>query len=138
MRPSVLSPGDDQSGSTNLDSHGITLSENKPTKKDSTSSFSFEKHPSCLVIDCGLCFSLQMPFRQAHTASGKAVHLAESKGITINNLSLDDLKSIRFVSLLFCHDSPQQAHISLPAYGPPHGALPQNAWARQHPKVLLA
>ncbi|XP_010293888.1 PREDICTED: argininosuccinate lyase [Phaethon lepturus] len=35
-----------------------------------------------------------MPFRQAHTASGKAVHLAESKGITINNLSLDDLKSI--------------------------------------------
>ncbi|XP_009883516.1 PREDICTED: argininosuccinate lyase-like [Charadrius vociferus] len=36
----------------------------------------------------------QMPFRQAHTASGKAVHLAESKGTTINNLSLDDLKSI--------------------------------------------
>ncbi|NWW52240.1 ARLY lyase, partial [Pedionomus torquatus] len=35
-----------------------------------------------------------MPFRQAHTASGKAVHLAESKGITINNLSLEDLKSI--------------------------------------------
>uniref|UniRef100_A0A8C3JTV3 ARLY lyase n=1 Tax=Calidris pygmaea TaxID=425635 RepID=A0A8C3JTV3_9CHAR len=35
-----------------------------------------------------------MPFRQAHTASGKAVHLAESKGTTINNLSLEDLKSI--------------------------------------------
>ncbi|XP_010158343.1 PREDICTED: argininosuccinate lyase isoform X1 [Eurypyga helias] len=35
-----------------------------------------------------------MPFRQAHIASGKAVHLAESKGMTINNLSLDDLKSI--------------------------------------------
>ncbi|KAK2537504.1 argininosuccinate lyase-like protein [Columba guinea] len=35
-----------------------------------------------------------MPFRQAHVASGKAVHLAESKGITLNNLSLDDLKSI--------------------------------------------
>ncbi|NXB99746.1 ARLY lyase, partial [Orthonyx spaldingii] len=35
-----------------------------------------------------------MPFRQAHIAAGKAVHLAETKGITINNLSLDDLKSI--------------------------------------------
>uniref|UniRef100_A0A8C0EAJ3 Argininosuccinate lyase n=1 Tax=Bubo bubo TaxID=30461 RepID=A0A8C0EAJ3_BUBBB len=35
-----------------------------------------------------------MPFRQAHVASGKAVHLAESKGVTINNLSLEDLKSI--------------------------------------------
>ncbi|XP_010118944.1 PREDICTED: argininosuccinate lyase [Chlamydotis macqueenii] len=35
-----------------------------------------------------------MPFRQAHIASGKAVHLAESKGITINNLTLEDLKSI--------------------------------------------
>uniref|UniRef100_A0A8C0BDP5 Argininosuccinate lyase n=1 Tax=Buteo japonicus TaxID=224669 RepID=A0A8C0BDP5_9AVES len=64
------------------------------TLQVSTSNLSFEKHPSCLVTDCGLCFSLQMPFRQAHTASGKAVHLAESKGITINNLSLDDLKSI--------------------------------------------
>ncbi|KAM6239266.1 argininosuccinate lyase-like [Spheniscus humboldti] len=35
-----------------------------------------------------------MPFRQAHIASGKAVHLAETKGIPINNLSPDDLKSI--------------------------------------------
>ncbi|XP_061225013.1 argininosuccinate lyase isoform X2 [Neopsephotus bourkii] len=35
-----------------------------------------------------------MPFRQAHIDTGKAVHLAESKGIPINNLSLDDLKSI--------------------------------------------
>ncbi|NXD50389.1 ARLY lyase, partial [Corvus moneduloides] len=40
-----------------------------------------------------------MPFRQAHIAAGKAVHLAETKGITINNLSLEDLKSIRFGSL---------------------------------------
>ncbi|NXP96499.1 ARLY lyase, partial [Passerina amoena] len=36
-----------------------------------------------------------MPFRQAHIAAGKAVHLAETKGLTINNLSLEDLKSIR-------------------------------------------
>ncbi|NXO92392.1 ARLY lyase, partial [Certhia brachydactyla] len=35
-----------------------------------------------------------MPFRQAHIAAGKAVHLAETKGVTINNLSLEDLKSI--------------------------------------------
>ncbi|KFV69486.1 Argininosuccinate lyase, partial [Dryobates pubescens] len=35
-----------------------------------------------------------MPFRQAHVASGKAVHLAETKGIPISALSLDDLKSI--------------------------------------------
>ncbi|NXK70851.1 ARLY lyase, partial [Sylvietta virens] len=35
-----------------------------------------------------------MPFRQAHMASGRAVQLAETKGITINNLSLEDLKSI--------------------------------------------
>ncbi|TRZ06992.1 hypothetical protein HGM15179_020115, partial [Zosterops borbonicus] len=35
-----------------------------------------------------------MPFRQAHIAAGKAVHLADTKGITINNLSLEDLKSI--------------------------------------------
>uniref|UniRef100_A0A8C5J1Y0 ARLY lyase n=1 Tax=Junco hyemalis TaxID=40217 RepID=A0A8C5J1Y0_JUNHY len=48
-----------------------------------------------------------MPFRQAHIAAGKAVHLAETKGLTINNLSLEDLKSIRFVPVLFpfpgCH-----------------------------------
>lgn len=42
-----------------------------------------------------------MPFRQAHVASGKAVQLAEIKGITINRLSLEDLQNIRFVSLLF-------------------------------------
>nr|XP_033778367.1 argininosuccinate lyase [Geotrypetes seraphini]XP_033778368.1 argininosuccinate lyase [Geotrypetes seraphini]XP_033778369.1 argininosuccinate lyase [Geotrypetes seraphini] len=42
-----------------------------------------------------------MPFRQAHGASGKVVHLAETKGITVNLLSLDDLKSI---SPLFTSD----------------------------------
>ncbi|XP_054857543.1 argininosuccinate lyase [Eublepharis macularius] len=35
-----------------------------------------------------------MPFRQAHIAVGKAVHLAESKGVTLNHLSIEDLKSI--------------------------------------------
>ncbi|XP_068271558.1 argininosuccinate lyase-like [Nyctibius grandis] len=35
-----------------------------------------------------------MPFRQAHIVSTKAVQLAESKGIPLSHLSLDDLKSI--------------------------------------------
>ncbi|KAG8587567.1 hypothetical protein GDO81_005707 [Engystomops pustulosus] len=42
-----------------------------------------------------------MPFRQAHGVSGKVVHLAETKGITLNKLSLEDLKSI---SPLFASD----------------------------------
>ncbi|NXK10738.1 ARLY lyase, partial [Herpetotheres cachinnans] len=51
--------------------------------------------PDMLSTDLALYLVRKgMPFRQAHVASGKAVHLAESKGMTINNLSLDDLKSI--------------------------------------------
>ncbi|XP_059685055.1 argininosuccinate lyase isoform X2 [Gavia stellata] len=49
-----------------------------------------------------------MPFRQAHIASGKVVHLAESKGTTINNLSLDDMKTI---SPLFGNDVSQVFNI---------------------------
>uniref|UniRef100_A0A8C6ZK41 Argininosuccinate lyase n=1 Tax=Nothoprocta perdicaria TaxID=30464 RepID=A0A8C6ZK41_NOTPE len=59
---------------------------------------------SYLLTDRCLCCVLQMPFRQAHTAVGKAVHLAETKGITINNLTLEDLKSI---SPLFASDVSQ-------------------------------
>uniref|UniRef100_A0A8C2YAL4 argininosuccinate lyase n=1 Tax=Coturnix japonica TaxID=93934 RepID=A0A8C2YAL4_COTJA len=55
------------------------------------------------LLDHHLSFSLQMPFRQAHAASGKAVHLAETKGIAINKLTLEDLKSI---SPLFASMSP--------------------------------
>ncbi|KAM6049376.1 argininosuccinate lyase [Chlamydotis macqueenii] len=51
--------------------------------------------PEMLSTDLALYLVRKgMPFRQAHIASGKAVHLAESKGITINNLTLEDLKSI--------------------------------------------
>uniref|UniRef100_A0A8C0E911 Argininosuccinate lyase n=1 Tax=Bubo bubo TaxID=30461 RepID=A0A8C0E911_BUBBB len=51
--------------------------------------------PEMLSTDLALYLVRKgMPFRQAHVASGKAVHLAESKGVTINNLSLEDLKSI--------------------------------------------
>ncbi|MBN3277454.1 ARLY lyase, partial [Polyodon spathula] len=42
-----------------------------------------------------------MPFREAHGASGKAVHLAETKGIPLSQLTLEDLKTI---SLLFESD----------------------------------
>ncbi|XP_074778696.1 argininosuccinate lyase-like isoform X2 [Athene noctua] len=51
--------------------------------------------PEMLSTDLALYLVRKgMPFRQAHVASGKAVHLAESKGVTINNLTLEDLKSI--------------------------------------------
>lgn len=36
-----------------------------------------------------------MPFRQAHEASGKAVFMAETKGVALNQLSLKDLQAIR-------------------------------------------
>uniref|UniRef100_A0A8C3MRC2 Uncharacterized protein n=1 Tax=Geospiza parvula TaxID=87175 RepID=A0A8C3MRC2_GEOPR len=53
--------------------------------------------PEILSSDLALYLvhkGVSMPFRQAHIAAGKAVHLAETKGLTINNLSLEDLKSI--------------------------------------------
>ncbi|XP_064250337.1 argininosuccinate lyase [Passer domesticus] len=51
--------------------------------------------PEMLATDLALYLVRKgMPFRQAHVASGKAVQLAETKGITINHLSLEDLKSI--------------------------------------------
>nr|KAF6439773.1 argininosuccinate lyase [Rousettus aegyptiacus] len=42
-----------------------------------------------------------MPFRQAHEASGKAVFMAETKGVTLNQLSLQELQTI---SPLFSDD----------------------------------
>ncbi|XP_053411070.1 argininosuccinate lyase isoform X2 [Nycticebus coucang] len=42
-----------------------------------------------------------MPFRQAHEASGKAVFMAETKGVALNELSLQDLQTI---SSLFSSD----------------------------------
>ncbi|PKU33526.1 hypothetical protein llap_16168 [Limosa lapponica baueri] len=65
--------------------------------------------PEMLSTDLALYLVRKgMPFRQAHTAAGKAVHLAESKGITINNLTLEDLKSI---SPLFGSDVSQVFNI---------------------------
>ncbi|XP_052544934.1 argininosuccinate lyase [Tympanuchus pallidicinctus] len=61
--------------------------------------------PELLSTDLALYLVRKgMPFRQAHAASGKAVHLAETKGIAINKLNLEDLKSI---SPLFASDVSQ-------------------------------
>ncbi|KAM6110642.1 argininosuccinate lyase-like [Pterocles gutturalis] len=71
---------------------GVMISLGEQTRKLETHFL----HVSQVVelLPGGLDSNLKMPFRQAHIASGKAVHLAESKGTTINNLSVDDLKSI--------------------------------------------
>ncbi|XP_053864151.1 argininosuccinate lyase [Malaclemys terrapin pileata] len=51
--------------------------------------------PDMLATDLALYLVRKgMPFRQAHAASGKAVHLAETKGIAINQLTVEDMKSI--------------------------------------------
>ncbi|NXB99752.1 ARLY2 lyase, partial [Orthonyx spaldingii] len=51
--------------------------------------------PEMLATDLALYLVRKgVPFRQAHVASGRAVQLAETKGTTINHLSLDDLQSI--------------------------------------------
>lgn len=38
---------------------------------------------------------LQVPFREAHGLSGKAVFTAESKNIALNQLTVEDLSAIR-------------------------------------------
>ncbi|XP_015151170.1 delta-1 crystallin isoform X1 [Gallus gallus] len=81
---------------------GVMVSVGQQTRELETHSL----HVSQVVelLPGGLDSNLQMPIRQAQTASGKAVHLAETKGITINNLTLEDLKSI---SPLFASDVSQ-------------------------------
>ncbi|XP_072209360.1 argininosuccinate lyase [Excalfactoria chinensis] len=65
--------------------------------------------PELLSTDLALYLVRKgMPFRQAHSVSGKAVHLAETKGIAINKLTLEDLKSI---SPLFSSDVSQVFNI---------------------------
>ncbi|NXO37977.1 ARLY2 lyase, partial [Locustella ochotensis] len=51
--------------------------------------------PEMLATDLALYLVRKgMPFRQAHAASGKAVQLAETKGIPINRLGPEELQSI--------------------------------------------
>nr|XP_060612895.1 argininosuccinate lyase isoform X2 [Anolis sagrei ordinatus] len=51
--------------------------------------------PELLATDlANLLVRKGVPFRQAHTIVGKAIQLAESKGITLTQLSSEELKSI--------------------------------------------
>lgn len=81
----------------------------------------------------------QMPFRQAHEASGRAVFLAETKGVALNQLSLKELQTIR------CGSSPPSAasgEVSLPPWPPgpwptsPSLLQPPVLWRRE-PRVGL-
>lgn len=56
------------------------------------------------VSVCNSYFVLQMPFREAHGMSGKAVFAAESKNITLNQLTVEDLSTIRWLFLLQTHN----------------------------------
>ena len=59
----------------------------------------------CSVMFCNVVGPLktfsaffQVPFREAHSLSGAAVHAAEKKSCPLNELTLDDLKEVRCVS----------------------------------------
>lgn len=77
----------------------------------------------------------QMPFRQAHEASGKAVFMAETKGVALNQLSLQELQTIRCAPLpspplpLLPSSRPAQAHLLLSPQPPVLG--------RREPRVGL-
>ena len=49
------------------------------------------------------CSVLQVPFREAHGISGKAVFAAESQSIALNQLTLEDLSAIRWCSTSYWH-----------------------------------
>uniref|UniRef100_A0A8C9CIK3 Argininosuccinate lyase n=1 Tax=Phocoena sinus TaxID=42100 RepID=A0A8C9CIK3_PHOSS len=55
--------------------------QNRELRKPASALLSCRPHP-------------QMPFRQAHEASGKAVFMAETKGVALNQLSLQELQTI--------------------------------------------
>lgn len=48
-----------------------------------------------IVVLNSLALSRQVPFRDAHGISGKAVFLAESKSIPLNQLTVEDLRTAR-------------------------------------------
>jgi len=51
----------------------------------------------CVFVCCPVivCYALQVPFREAHGISGKAVFAAESKNIALNQLTEGDLSAVR-------------------------------------------
>ena len=46
------------------------------------------------VFPLNVHFPMQVPFREAHSLSGKCVALAENKGCPLSSLSVQELKSV--------------------------------------------
>lgn len=85
---------------------------------------------------------LQMPFRQAHEASGKAVFMAETKGVALNQLSLQELQTIRCSPhpFLCClpGDKPRPLRMGWLGCPSPFPSLPQPpVLRRREPRVGL-
>lgn len=59
-------------------------------------------HVVCYSVAVRYCV-LQVPFREAHGLSGKAVFTAESKNIALNQLTVEDLTAIRWLSSSHTH-----------------------------------
>lgn len=62
---------------------------------------------TCIYSMCccvTLCYSmLQVPFREAHGLSGKAVFAAESQNIALNQLTVENLSAVRWLSSSHSH-----------------------------------
>lgn len=50
-----------------------------------------------IEISLNICVNTQISFRESHHLAGKAVALAESKGIPLLELSVQQLKTIRYI-----------------------------------------
>ncbi|XP_074246748.1 argininosuccinate lyase isoform X2 [Saimiri boliviensis] len=81
---------------------GLPSTYNKDLQEDKEAVFEVSDTMSAVLqVATGVISTLQMPFRQAHEASGKAVFMAETKGVALNQLSLQELQTI---SPLFLSD----------------------------------
>jgi len=84
--------------------------------------------------------ALKLPFRQAHHVTGRAVALAEARGVPLHELSLDELKSLEkgITADVFSVLSVSDSVASRTSYG---GTAPQNvrkmarAWVRRLEKA---
>lgn len=55
-----------------------------------------EMYENCLLILIIRLFLLKVPFRESHHLVGKVVALAESHGVSISELTVPQLKTIRY------------------------------------------
>ena len=114
-----------------LDSYGLALAAMTGMVLD------LEPVPEVLAAAAGRGFStatdiadwlvrdLAMPFREAHHVTGRIVALAESKGATLDQLSLADMQGVepRIKQAIFGVLSPENSVASRTSYG---GTAPQN------------